>query len=126
MSNIQGTIYKIGTKEVKSEKFSKRDLILEVIEGEYKQYLSIQFSNSKCDLLDSFNIGSKVSVSINLKGRLWTGNDNIEKCFNTLEGWKIEAFTAEKKPLGNIEAAFQEESIKMMAEDDDEFEGLPF
>lgn len=122
MNNLEGTIYKIGTKEVKSEKFSKRDLILEVIEGEYKQHLSIQFSNAKCDLLDSFNIGAKVNVSINLRGRLWTGVDNIEKCFNTIEGWKIEALTTVKKPLGNIEAAFQEESIRMMAEDDD----LPF
>jgi hypothetical protein len=120
---IEGLVYKIGTKEVKSEKFTKQDVILEVDEGPYNQHLSIQFVNDKCALLQNLAVGNKVGIEINIKGRLWTGNDNIEKCFNTLEGWKIEAFTAEKKPLGNIEAAFQEESIKMMAEENDD---LPF
>jgi hypothetical protein len=32
-----------------------------------------------------------ISVSINLKGRLWTGNDGVEKSFNTFEGWQIES-----------------------------------
>jgi len=127
---IKGTVYKVSQEEVKSEKFKKREVILEVIEGTYKQHLTVQFSNGKCDLLNNVRQGDMISVSINLKGRLWTGADGIEKCFNTIEGWQIEtdslASTQTNVPIqrqmGNIESAFQEDAIRMMAEDDD----LPF
>jgi len=127
---IKGTVYKVSQEEVKSEKFKKREVILEVIEGTYKQHLTVQFSNAKCDLLNNVRQGDMISVSINLKGRLWTGADGIEKCFNTIEGWQIEtdslASTQTNVPIqrqmGNIESAFQEDAIRMMAEDDD----LPF
>lgn len=134
MSEIQkvsGKVYKVGQEEVKSEKFKKREVIIEVVKGEYKEYLSIQFSNAKCDLLNNVRQGDMINVSINLRGRLWTGADGVEKCFNTFEGWQIETgnlgSTATNIPIqrqmGNIETAFQEESIRMMAEDDDD---LPF
>ena len=133
---IKGTVYKVSQEEVKSEKFKKREVILEVIEGTYKQYLTVQFSNAKCDLLNNVRQGDMISVSINLKGRLWTGADGIEKSFNTVEGWQIESDSLastqtnipiqKQRQMGNIESAFQEEAIRMMAEDDDEFGGLPF
>lgn len=91
ITKIKGTVYKVSQEEVKSEKFKKREVILEVVKGEYKDYLTIQFSNAKCDLLNNVRQGDMISVSINLKGRLWAGNDGIEKCFNTIEGWQIEA-----------------------------------
>ena len=131
---IKGTVYKVSQEEVKSEKFKKRDVILEVIEGTYKQYLTVQFSNAKCDLLNNVRQGDMISVSINLKGRLWTGADGVEKSFNTFEGWQIESDSLAstqtnipiQKKMGNIESNFQEDAIRMMAEDDDEFGGLPF
>ena len=128
---IKGTVYKVSQEEVKSEKFKKREVILEVIEGTYKQYLTVQFSNAKCDLLNNVRQGDMISVSINLKGRLWTGADGVEKSFNTFEGWQIESDSLAstqtnipiQRQMGNIESAFQEEAIRMMAEDDDD---LPF
>ena len=90
ITKIKGTVYKVNQEEVKSEKFKKREVILEVIEGTYKQYLTVQFSNAKCDLLNNVRQGDMISVSINLRGRLWTGADGVEKCFNTIEGWQIE------------------------------------
>lgn len=131
ITKIKGTVYKVSQEEIKSEKFKKRDVILEVIEGTYKQYLTVQFSNAKCDLLNNVRQGDMISVSINLKGRLWTGADGVEKYFNTIEGWQIEADSLastqtnipiqKQRQMGNIESAFQEEAIRMMAEDDDDF-----
>ena len=130
---IKGTVYKVSQEEIKSEKFKKREVILEVIEGTYKQYLTVQFSNAKCDLLNNVRQGDMISVSINLKGRLWTGADGVEKSFNTFEGWQIESDSLastqtnipiqKQRQMGNIESAFQEEAIRMMAEEDDD---LPF
>lgn len=124
---IKGTVYKVSQEEIKSEKFKKREVILEVMEGTYKQHLTVQFSNAKCDLLNNVRQGDMISISINLKGRLWTGNDGIEKGFNTLEGWQIESDSLAstqtnipiQRQMGNIESAFQEDAIRMMAEDDD-------
>ena len=124
---IKGTVYKVSQEEIKSEKFKKREVILEVIEGTYKQHLTVQFSNAKCDLLNNVQQGDMISISINLKGRLWTGNDGIEKGFNTLEGWQIESDSLAstqtnipiQRQMGNIESAFQEDAIRMMAEYDD-------
>ena len=127
MGYVYGGI-KRPTRKIENieKKHEKQDVILEMIEGTYKQHLQIQFVNDKCDLLQNLAVGNKVGIEINLKGRLWTNAAGVETCFNTLEGWKIEGVTAVKKPMGNIEAAFQEEAIRMMAEEDDEFGGLPF
>lgn len=135
--SLKGTIHSIGQTEVKSEKFAKRDLVLSIVDGNYTQYLNIQFSNANCEKLDQFSVGQEVVIPINLRGRLWTGNDGIEKCFNSIEGWAIihkdeyERLQAsqngqQQKPaarMGNIENNFQEEAIRQMAEDDDD---LPF
>lgn len=90
VQKVSGKVYKVGQEEIKSEKFKKREVILEVVKGDYKDYLTVQFANAKCDLLNNVRQGDMISVSINLKGRLWTGNDGIEKGFNTIEGWQIE------------------------------------
>jgi hypothetical protein len=131
---LNGSIHSIGQTEQKSEKFAKRDLVLAIVDGNYTQYLNIQFTNSNCEKLDAFRIGQNVTIPINLRGRLWTGADGIEKCFNSIEGWAIvdalemEKYKAKQTPkapkMGNIENNFQEEAILNMAEDDEDL--LPF
>ena len=63
----------------------------------------MQVIKDKCAVLDGYKVGEMVNVSLNLKGRLWTNPQGEEKCFNTLECWKIskEANNApEPQPLG--------------------------
>ena len=134
---LNGTIHAIGSTEQKSEKFSKRDLVLATVDGNYTQYLNIQFSNANCDKLDAFKVGQNVMIAINLRGRLWTGADGVEKCFNSIEGWAIvdqlemEKYKSQAKQesapkMGNIENNFQEAAIQNMVDDDDQFLDLPF
>lgn len=93
MSNkLTGVVYSVGDTQRVSEKFSKRDLVLLDESGKYPQHICIQFTQDKCDLLDSFGEGQEVEVSYNLSGRLWLNpKTDVEQCFNTLSGWKIEA-----------------------------------
>ena len=42
-------------------------------------------------MIDSFTIGQMVTVDFNLEGRLWVNPQGVEKCFNSLKAWKIEA-----------------------------------
>ena len=89
MNNLEGKIYKIQDEQIISEKFKLRKLVIEQ-GGDYPQFIEVQFTQDRCDLLSSVNVGEEVNIHINVRGRLWTGNDGVEKCFNTLEGWKID------------------------------------
>jgi hypothetical protein len=87
-NTITGIVYKIGQTNQVSDKFSKREIAIKTNDN-YPQTILIQFSNDKCALLDNLNVGDNVSINYNLRGRTWTGNDGIEKIFNTIDGWAI-------------------------------------
>jgi len=87
---ITGTIKNIGTTEfVGNNGFQKRELILLTTE-EYPQTILIQFTQSKCALLDTLQVGQRVKVHFNLQGREWISPQGEVKYFNTVVGWKIE------------------------------------
>ena len=92
MSNkLTGVVYSVGETQAVSEKFSKREVIILDESGKYPQHIAIQFTQDKCDDLNSIAPGQEVEVSYNLTGRLWLDpKTDTEKCFNTLSGWKIE------------------------------------
>ena len=81
-------IHSISETQNVTDTFSKREFIVETQE-DYKQYLQLQVIKDKCDVLNNYKKGDDVIVSLNLKGRLWTNPQGEEKCFNTLECWKI-------------------------------------
>ena len=87
---IQGRIKQIFPSQVIGQNgFEKRDLVI-VTEEQYPQMIIIQFTQQRCDLLDSLQVGQNVKVYINIRGREWTNPQGEIKYFNTIEGWKIE------------------------------------
>jgi hypothetical protein len=76
------------TKEV-SDSFKKRELVLTTIE-QYPQHILIDFVQDKCSVLDSYNVGDSVSISINVRGKEYTNKNGEVSYFNQLNGWKIE------------------------------------
>ena len=87
---IQGRIKQIFPSQVIGQNgFEKRDLVI-VTEENYPQTIIIQFTQQRCDLLDSLQVGQNVKVYINIRGREWTNPQGETKYFNTIEGWKIE------------------------------------
>lgn len=81
-------IHSISETQNVTDTFSKREFIVETQE-DYKQYLQLQVIKDKCDVLNNYKKWDNVTVSLNLKGRIWTNPQGEEKCFNTLECWKI-------------------------------------
>lgn len=69
--------------------FRKREMVLNTNE-QYPQNLLIEFTQDKCDLLNNFQAGQQVTVSINLRGNEWVSPQGETKYFNTLQGWKIQ------------------------------------
>lgn len=87
---IQGKIKLIGeTKTFGSNGFRKRELVVTTDE-QYPQDLMVEFVQDKTDLLNNYQVGQPVKVSINLRGREWTSPQGETKYFNSIQGWRIE------------------------------------
>lgn len=99
---VQGRIKLVGTTEtVGNNGFRKRDIIV-TTEEQYPQHISVQFVQDKCDLLDAFQPGQEVKISINLRGREWVSPQGETKYFNTIQGWRIEALQASTPQGGTL------------------------
>jgi hypothetical protein len=85
---LSGTIYSIGETIQVSDKFKKREFILKT-GGQYPQHILMEMTQDKCSILDKYKIDELVVCDINVKGRLYNDKQGIEKCFNSIECWKI-------------------------------------
>lgn len=86
---LTGTIKKIYEEKTFSSGFNKRDLVLTTQE-QYPQFILVEFIKEKAALLNSVNEGDDVTISINIRGREWTGQDGQVKYFNSITGWRIQ------------------------------------
>ena len=85
---ISGKVKVIGTEQSVGATFKKRELVVET-EETYPQFISINFVQDKCDLLNSLSVGQEVIVGINLRGREWTNPQGEVKYFNDIQGWNV-------------------------------------
>ena len=66
---VSGKIKVLGdVKTFGDNGFRKREIVITTQE-QYPQHLLIEFVQDRCELLDSFNVGENVKISINLRGR---------------------------------------------------------
>lgn len=86
---ILGTVKVIGEIIEVSASYKKRELVIST-EEQYPQSIAIEFSQDKGSLLDFYEVGQSVKVSINLGGREWVNPAGETKYFNSVKGWKIE------------------------------------
>ncbi len=92
---VQGRIKLIEeTKTYGSNGFRKRELVI-TTEEQYPQHLLIEFVQDKTDLLNSFEVGDQVNISINLRGREWINPEGQARYFNSIQGWRIEKVGAQ-------------------------------
>ncbi|WP_430611550.1 DUF3127 domain-containing protein [Flavobacterium sp. JP2137] len=124
--HVVGRIKAIHQPQQVSQSFKKRELIVTTDE-QYPQHIMIEFTQDRCDLLDSFQIGQPVKVSINLKGREWVNPQGETKYFNSIQGWKIDAEnmapTYEPEPQSAADAYMNNRQPQFNEEEHDD---LPF
>ncbi len=77
------------TKQV-SERFTKREFVLELVDGKYPQTVLFQLTGDRCASLDQFQVGDEVRLEFNLRGREWRSPQGDVKYFNSLDVWRIE------------------------------------
>jgi single-strand DNA-binding protein len=87
---VSGRIRMIDeTKAFGANGFRKRELVITTDE-QYPQHIMVEFTQDKCDLLNNYQVGEPVKVSINLRGREWVNPQGETKYFNSIQGWRIE------------------------------------
>ncbi len=91
---VSGKVKVINAEQQVSASFRKRELVVTTDE-QYPQHIMIEFTQDKCDLLNNYNVGEAVKVSINLRGREWVNPQGETKYFNSIQGWRIEKLQAE-------------------------------
>ena len=127
ISNVEvlGKIKLLGEiKTYGDNGFRKREVVITTQE-QYPQHLIIEFIQDRCELLDSFNVGENVKISINLRGREWENPEGEIKHFNSIHGWRIEKEEFVEKdiiPPPDDSPGFEEKSD----EDNEVEDDLPF
>jgi uncharacterized protein Veg len=87
---VQGKIKMIGdTATFGNNGFRKREVVV-TTEEQYPQHIMVEFVQDKTDLLNSYQVGQNVKISINLRGREWVNPQGETKYFNSIQGWRIE------------------------------------
>jgi hypothetical protein len=105
-----------------TERFKKREFVVEIPSGNYTEQVKFQLTQDKCDILDRFNIGDEVHVFFNLRGKPYT-KDGVTTYFNNLDVWRIDA-VKESKDATNSDLPLPEEFNFREAPENEE--GLPF
>ena len=92
---VQGRIKMVGeTQTFGSNGFRKREVVV-TTEEQYPQHIMVEFVQDKTDLLNNYQVGQQVKISINLRGREWVNPQGETKYFNSIQGWRIEALQEE-------------------------------
>ena len=123
---VSGKIKVINAEQQVSASFKKRELVV-TTEEQYPQFISINFVQDKCDILNNFKVGEPVKVAINLRGREWVSPQGETKYFNDIQGWKVERLATEAPqgqavpPMPAVEAFAPATDFK-----EEEHDDLPF
>ena len=99
---VQGKVKMIGeTQTFGNNGFRKREVVV-TTEEQYPQHIMVEFVQDKVDLLNNFNVGQAVKISINLRGREWVNPQGETKYFNSIQGWRIEMAQHENAAAGGM------------------------
>jgi single-stranded DNA-binding protein len=122
---VTGKIKVVNAEQQVSASFKKRELVV-ATEEQYPQFISINFVQDKCDLLNNYNVGDAVKVSINLRGREWVNPQGETKYFNDIQGWRIEKLQAEVPSAGIAPMPPAEAFAPATNFNEEEHDDLPF
>lgn len=92
---VKGKLEVIYETQQVTDRFKKREFVLEVQSGMYPEYVKFQLTQDRCGLLDPFSEGNEVNVNFNLKGRPYT-RDGKTSYFTNLEAWRLDGASSQQ------------------------------
>jgi len=82
---IDGTVHLINEIQTFDSGFTKREFVVEVMDGKFPQMLKFECLKDKTSLLDGLNKGEAVKVNFDIRGNEYNG-----RFYVNLNAWKIE------------------------------------
>ncbi len=80
----KGKVILIGPEQVKSEKFTMKEFVIQTQDEKYPQSINFQISNNNIAQLNGVNVGEEVEVSFDIRGNEFNG-----KYYNKLNAFKV-------------------------------------
>lgn len=118
---VQGKLVDVFETVQITDKFKKREFVVETEERGYQQYVKFQLNQDKCNLVDDFKIGDELKVAFNLSGKPYTRKTGEKDYITNIVAWKIDKVSAGSAPMPNNEPpVFNMDSLEASADD------LPF
>lgn len=87
---IKGKLVEIHETQQVSEKFKKRDFVLDIQNGQFSDLVIMQTIQDKTSLLDGRRVGDEVTVAFNLRGHS-KESEGTRKYYTNLQAWRIDA-----------------------------------
>ncbi|MCU4154683.1 DUF3127 domain-containing protein [Carboxylicivirga sp. A043] len=106
-----------------SASFKKREFVIEVVNernSDWNDFIKFQLTQDRCNLMDPIQVGDKIKVSFNIRGRKWEKDGRVNY-FSNLEAWRIEKEEAVLPPDAPA-PSFNEADIPPASPEED----LPF
>jgi hypothetical protein len=86
---IEGRVYKLYELRQVSATFKTQTVVIKV-EDKYPQFISIEFTQDRADLLSKIKEGDLIVADVNLRGKQYFDKKtNEERFWNKIDGWKI-------------------------------------
>ena len=112
--SLTGEVLFVGDVVQVKDTFRKRDLVIEVPDGNYPQPVKFQATQDRCQLLDNVRTGQTITVHFNIRGNHSPDPRTGEsRYFNNLDLWRIEGGQQGSQP-------------QQKAQPKDDFDDVPF
>ena len=99
---ITGKLHTINDTKQVSERFSKREFVVELADNpKYPQLVLFQLTGDRCTQLDDYKQGDEVRIEFSLRGREWRSPQGELKYFNSLDVWKLEPARGNRRASGS-------------------------
>lgn len=125
---VNGKLHKKFDTVKVSDRFQKREFVIEIEDGAYPQLIKFQMTQDRCDALDKVQENDMIKVSFNLKGREYTNPKGEIIYFTNLDAWRVESASSGNQqqvapPSGLDESGFPSANDEPFSEITDD---LPF
>jgi len=94
---VSGKLYVKNDAVKVTEKFTKREFVIEIEDGMYPQHVKFQLVQDKVAALDPFEVGDMLNISFNLRGREYTNPQGEVSYFTNLNAWRVQKVDAQQR-----------------------------
>lgn len=117
---VQGKLVDVFETVQITDKFKKREFVIETEERGYQQYVKFQLNQDKCTLIDDHKMGDELKVAFNLSGKPYTRKTGEKDYITNIVAWKIDKVAAGSMPPPPESPVFNIDNMEADASD------LPF